>query len=175
VKRREGNLFAQFVGDADVALVIPTNGELDKLRYAIMGAGVALQAAQTWPESKRQLGKLIDTCGNHCFVLPVTRQPREWTVTFPTKNRWKEKSSLPLIEQSAHELLGLTDTYGWSRVFLPRVGCGHGGLNWLRDVRPILKDILDDRFTVVYDERYEPIKATPKSRKPVSNRMKVKK
>ena len=47
------------------------------------------------------------------------------------------------------ELVILSDENGYNKVLLPRPGCGHGGLNWERDVKPLLQERLDDRFIVV--------------------------
>ncbi|WP_275451504.1 macro domain-containing protein [Geobacter anodireducens] len=52
------------------------------------------------------------------------------------------------IRRSAAELRALADREGWTRVIVPRPGCGGGGLAW-QDVRPLLADILDDRFTMI--------------------------
>ena len=61
---------------------------------------------------------------------------------------WMSKADLDLISLSAVQLLSLTDSCSWDRVALPRPGCGAGGLEWDR-VRPLLANILDDRFTIV--------------------------
>ena len=37
---------------------------------------------------------------------------------------------------------------GWSKVLIPRPGCGYGELNW-QDIKPLLESILDDRFISV--------------------------
>ena len=59
---------------------------------------------------------------------------------------WACKADINIIKQSANELVILTDTLGFSDVILPYVGCGAGELDW-EQVKPILSDILDDRFT----------------------------
>lgn len=151
MKKREGDLWGGFVGDTDYATVLPTTGVVGKDGKASLAAGVAQRAQKTWPDIQRNLGKLISTNGNHCFVIPVLRQPGAWTVSFPTRGSGTDDPKI--IERSAHELVALADAYLWEKVYLPRVGCG--SLDWMRDVRPILKDLLDARFTVIYD----PVKA----------------
>jgi hypothetical protein len=154
VKVRNGDLWGGFVGGAPYATVITTNGDVNEQHEAVMGRGVAAQAAKMFPEIKRQLGRLLEVGGNHCYVLPVMRQHGAFTVSFPVKRHWSEKASLDLIDQSCLELVLLADVYRWTKVYLPRPGCGNGKLKW-EDVRPILRDYFDDRFVVCYDERYE--------------------
>ncbi len=137
------------------ALVITTNGFVRNDGRAVMGRGIAEQAAKRYPKLQAELGRCLRTYGNHCFVFSGYN-PNYDIITFPVKPvfgpsrepGWMSKAELPLIEQSARELLGITKRYDWIDVLLPRPGCGYGGLNW-RDVRPTLRGILDDRFTAV--------------------------
>jgi hypothetical protein len=62
---------------------------------------------------------------------------------------WACIAQLPLIEQSAHQLVTLADKRGWKSVCIVRPGCGAGELNYTKDVEPILSSILDDRFDVI--------------------------
>ena len=70
----------------------------------------------------------------------------------PTKNDWRDKSDLSLIERSALELQGLSifDFPEDCDIFMPMPGCSNGGLDYKTQVRPILKNILDDRFVVLW-------------------------
>jgi hypothetical protein len=61
-------------------------------------------------------------------------------------------AQLPLIIQSAQELVQLTTMAEWQNVKLPYVGCGNGELEW-EQVRNALSPILDDRFIVVAYEK----------------------
>lgn len=129
--------------------VIPTNGILkhanaDGVRLAVMGAGLAGQAARRYPDLPETLGIALQNEGNHVAVLG------HGLIAFPTKDDWRDDSTLPLIERSAKELLALTNTMGYRLVALPRVGTGKGQLKWC-DVRPILERTLgnDPRFVVV--------------------------
>jgi len=115
--------------------VIPTNGFVKNNGRAVMGAGLALQAAKRFPDLPVVLGRCIDSSGNHVHVI------RHDIVAFPTKHNWWEKSDLKLIEQSAEELRALAETQGWRLVALPRVGTGNGQLRWA-EVKPILNRVL---------------------------------
>lgn len=120
--------------------IIPTNGVIKKNGEAVMGAGLALQAKIRFPSLPKRLAAKIEQLGNHVAIFEDIK-----IITFPTKNNWKDKSLLRLIEQSCIEIASLpyNDTFA-----IPRVGCGLGGLRW-EDVEPILKERLDNRFIVL--------------------------
>lgn len=129
------------------AIVIPTNGDVNRHGRAVMGRGLALQAARRWALLPKVLADLLREHGNH--VMDVYKPRRLPTVlTFPVKHHWYDSADLDLIERSAQELVALVDRLAYRQVALPRVGCGNGGLDW-KDVRPILERHLDDRFILV--------------------------
>lgn len=149
MKRVEGNLWKMY---SDVK-VIPTNGVVSKQHEAVMGAGVAKQAADMYPFLPYSLGKRIEKHGNYLYVFQLP--PYYWLrgkcstlVTFPTKGHWNDLSTLTQVERSTTELVHAANQNGWGSVLLPEVGMG---LGWLPkvDVYDILNDYLDDRFTIV--------------------------
>jgi hypothetical protein len=135
------------------ALVITTNGYVRKDGRAVMGRGIAKEAADRFLELPGQLGTALRKEGNHCFVFAY--QPYD-IVAFPVKPifgpngepGWRARAEIPLIETSARELVKLADRYDWTDVLMPRPGCGFGSLKWAQ-VKPVISPILDDRFTAV--------------------------
>lgn len=131
---------------ADVR-VITTNGTVKRNGEAVMGRGCAAEAKQRWPKLPRELGRLIRSDGNHVHVLVTPESLPFRLASFPVKHSWYEKADLDLIERSAEELLDIASNLG--NVFvLPRPGCGNGKLSW-GDVRPVLEEMLDDRFHII--------------------------
>lgn len=66
--------------------------------------------------------------------------------TLPTKEHWRDPSTVARIEQSLAELRAVT---AGMRVALPRPGCSNGGLSW-DAVRPLIAHYLPEpRFVVV--------------------------
>lgn len=126
-------------------LVITTNGAVRKDGACVMGRGIALEAAQSFPEIPFRLGNYIKQYGNRCFSLG--KWGKYHLVSFPVKHHWKEEADIQLISTSARQLVEMADKYGWGHVFMPQPGCGNGRLLW-RDVEPVLAPILDDRFIV---------------------------
>lgn len=133
------------------AIVIPINWRTKKNGEAVMGAGVAKQAAQRWPWLPRHLGLEIAASKAPKFCIDLTaRMESDGPVilSVPTKRDWRDPADLGLIALAPAFLVTMADHYDWQTVALPRLGCGLGQLRW-EDVRPVLAPILDDRFVVV--------------------------
>lgn len=128
------------------ATCVTTNGIVKKNGDLVMGAGIALEAKLKYPILPTILGGLVKSFGNHCFHIPKLK-----IISFPTKNHFKDNSTLELIEESASILKSLTDMDKLNIVALPRPGCGLGNLKW-ENVKPILEKYLDDRFFVFHNQ-----------------------
>jgi hypothetical protein len=61
---------------------------------------------------------------------------------------WMSQAKPELIKYSADLLSKLADVEGWKSIVIPKPGCGAGGLNW-SDVKPLLSEILDDKFYII--------------------------
>jgi hypothetical protein len=144
----EGNIWG-FSGDA---YVITTNGFVKKDGKAVMGRGIAKQAAERHTWLPKLLGESLKARGNHVDVFQSIVGSNEMSpmvlITFPVKTVWWEKADPALIERSAHELVDAVAATRWKRIIMPRPGCGNGQLDW-NHVKPIIEPILDDRFLVV--------------------------
>jgi hypothetical protein len=126
--------------------VVFTNGIVHpKTGRLVMGAGNALQAKQRHKDVDLILGRLVRLHGNKVFILRALH-----LISLPTKEHFKNPSTLERVEQSLRELHRLFDcperrqhtvVMGWP-------GCGLGGLR-REDVRPLLGRFLDERFTLV--------------------------
>ncbi len=120
-------------------ILIPTNGDVNRFGLAVMGRGLALQATRKFPGLQQALGDSLRIFGNQINIFD-----KYGILTFPVKHHWHESASLELIDRFAEKL-----SYERRQVFLPRVGCGNGGLDW-KDVKPILEKYLtSDNFTIV--------------------------
>lgn len=171
MKIQKIDLFS-FIGTAD-AICITTNCYVKKDGTAVMGRGVALEAAQRWPELPGILGDKLRTSGGSVYELMIVNNTA--ILAFPVKLKGAYKPSteqiLPhmrkyfegkdfvpgyalyadinLIKRSAFQLRYLADMKGWKTIALPMPGCGNGGLKW-EDVKPVVEEFFDDRFIIVY-------------------------
>lgn len=140
-----GNLW-----DFDGIPCILTNGTARPIDgFAIMGAGVALEAKERMPSLPKLLGANLRFLGNHVFLFPPSAQSGYHSViTFPTKHNWQDrKADLALITQSTQELLTIQASMGSPRINLPRPGCGKGKLTWA-EVKPIVSVLPDNIYIV---------------------------
>lgn len=119
-----GDMFEEYL-DPSIWYVITTNGYVKNNGEAVMGAGTAKIAAQLHGDLPNILGDLILAHGNVPFILPYN------FISLPVKHHWKEKADLPLINHSLATLRELYHLYGEDKtIYLPRPGCGNGGLSW---------------------------------------------
>jgi len=130
--------------DRDV-IVIPTNGSVTRGGLAVMGRGLALDVSNLYPHFRKQFGQKLLENGN-----VVQYFPHEHFMTFPVKSVWYKDAELAIIERSCQQLNMLTTLYTFDHVYVPRVGCGNGNLQW-REVKPILEKYLDRRYTFVWN------------------------
>ena len=129
------------------SVAIPTNGIVKANGRAVMGAGIFRNTCSKFLGIDSVLGRDIKYYGN--ISLWLGRWDGYNIFSFPTKNHYSESSSSSLITQSATRLVGLVISLRIKEeIALPAVGCGLGNLNWIRDVEPILNDILSDQYVV---------------------------
>lgn len=134
----------------DGIVVVPTNRRVKKDGTAVMGAGLALQAAQRYPELPKELGISLQFGGNN----RVHYFPQFKVLAFPTKDHWADPSTLKQVTHSAKDmadwLWDLAQENHFVTLLVPRLGCGLGGLGW-NDVKPVLEDLwkdVDPRHTI---------------------------
>lgn len=156
--RYGGNIFLLPKGPE--AAAVTTNGQRRSNGYAVMGAGIAKYARDNFNGIDRLLGQLLERNGNHAYFLSSFQdihrsekglEPSVFVVTMPTKGDWRKPSDINLIAQSARELMALATQNALRKIYLPAPGCSHGQLNYIRQVRPVIASILDNRFTVCLD------------------------
>jgi len=129
----------------DGVVTITTNGVVrQKSGTCVMGRGVAYQAACRFPNIPSLLGARIKQYG-----LQVEYFEEYRLLIFPVKHVWWDKADLALIVRSAQQAAFWIDSGCVKRlVYMPRPGCGNGGLQW-ESVRPAIESILGNRVTIV--------------------------
>ena len=126
--------------------VITTNGSLKRNGEAIMGRGVAYEAAYRYPNLPEMLGRKILEAGNkvHMFNLGIGKM----IITFPVKYQYFMRADLDLISRSVDELRSLAEIDSTFKFYLPRPGCGNGKRDWINEIKPIVERLPDNVIIV---------------------------
>ena len=137
---KSGNIW-DYRDKPNKVIVITTNSVVRANGEAIMGKGVAAEAALIAPAVPRELGKELEFGQRVCW-LDGRRM-----LAFPTKLHWRHNSPMALVARSARELRGIAEDSPDCTFIMPRPGCGNGGLKW-EDVRPLLASLPDNVWVV---------------------------
>lgn len=128
-------------------VVVTTNTCIRTDGKAVMGGGIALDAATRYPILPTILGKHIKILNEQLYMhFPI--------ICFPTKTNWQLPSDIKLIERGCIQLHMFGEVLNQlqvsTKVYLPKLGCGLGGLHWEKTVRPVVDSILaTNRFVLV--------------------------
>jgi hypothetical protein len=165
MKEKKADLFETIHEDGVDAICITTNGQYCSDGRAAMGGGCARVCADRWPETSFRLGKCLKNfMVNEVFVIGAlnedgiylepnlkmikARKYKCLIFSFPTIDLLMDGAKLDLIKRSAQSLKVLVDRFELKGVVIGRPGSGIGGLDW-KDVKPVIEEFMDDRFTVV--------------------------
>lgn len=114
----------------------------------VMGAGVALAFKKRYPS---MFADYAEQCS---LGLIRPGKPSVWhssdalledveVVNFPTKDHWKKPSEYSYVESGLQWLSTYLKERQGKVVTLPALGCGHGGLEWVR-VKELIEKYLGD-------------------------------
>lgn len=78
------------------------------------------------------------------FENPVGNPDGPRVLCFPTKRHWKDPSDLDLIRKGLQTFVSEYRQYNIKSITFPKLGCGLGGLDWEKEVKPLMHKYLDD-------------------------------
>ena len=110
----------------------------------VMGKGLALKF-------KKKYNKMFIDYVMRCREGQVkTGQPYLYKaegrliLNFPTKQHWRDPSKLEYIEAGLKYFARNYRTWEITSIAFPKLGCGCGGLDWEKDVKPLMYKYLGD-------------------------------
>lgn len=122
----------------------------------VMGKGIAKRYKEIYPDMYKQYQKF---CEQHLLdigKLWIYKSDTKWILNFPTKKHWRQPSKIEYVEQGLKKFVETYEEKGITSVSFPQLGCGNGGLDWEKEVRPLmekyLKDLPIDVFVHIYSE-----------------------
>lgn len=125
-----------------------------------MGAGLALQFRNTFPDNYRAyrlacVSKEIESGRMFVFERENPEDGPRIIVNFPTKVHWRDKSRLEDIRIGLDALVEEVQRLGIRSIAIPPLGCGLGGLEW-SEVKPLIFDAFSRCAVDVRVLVYEP-------------------
>lgn len=138
MKLEKGNMWDVW-GNTSLFL-ITTNPITRKDGMAVMGRGIAKEAATKFPEIQRSFGQLLEAHNNKptnsCdWICQLEGQDVGY---FMVKDHWAANADLEIIKKSVNSLLIWINHMQWGRIDLNFPGIGNGKLH-REDVLPILE------------------------------------
>ena len=118
----------------------------------IMGAGIALQFKEQYPEMFQKYQtlckkKLLDVC--KLYLWKSTDTSSKEILLFPTKKHWLNLSELHWIEAGLQKFVENYERLNIKSIAFPKLGCGNGGLSW-HDVKPVMEKYLEPLPIKIY-------------------------
>jgi len=120
----------------------------------VMGKGIAAVFKELYPEMYQRYRRLCQEGELDVGMLYIYRTPNKIIVNFPTKKHWRQRSLVQYIRTGLEKFVTHYGDYGISSVSFPQLGCGHGELNWERQVQPVMERYLQDLPIPVYIHLY---------------------
>ena len=126
---------------------ITTNGCCRKNGNGIMKAGIAKQFLEIYPNAEKVLGRHLRENGN--IVGELGKIGNVTFLSFPTKDNWRDNSSIKLICNSCISLMNWKYSHPEiDKIYMVPPGCGLGGLNYSEVINYILP-LLDNSIIMV--------------------------
>jgi O-acetyl-ADP-ribose deacetylase (regulator of RNase III) len=108
----------------------------------VMGAGLARDFKLRYPDMYTTYRQMCEegafTAGQVAFWA-AKRKPNQVICLFPTKEHYMEKSTVLLIDASLQSFVKYAPLMNIETAAFPMVGCGLGGLDFERHVKPLLE------------------------------------
>lgn len=123
----------------------------------VMGKGIALEYKLRYPEMFLNYRQSCEQKELFIGKLQLWKSSDKWILNFPTKIHYKDPSQLIFIEKGLKEFVNTYKQKGIISIAFPQLGSSLGGLDWEREVHPLMLKYLsnlDDLNIEIYS--YDP-------------------
>ncbi|XID94526.1 macro domain-containing protein [Paenibacillaceae bacterium WGS1546] len=108
----------------------------------VMGKGIAKDFKEIYPDMFDEYRNLCEQRILEVGKLWIYKTSNKWVLNFPTKKHWKSPSKLEYIESGLIKFVNSYAEKGITSISFPLLGCGNGGLNWEKEVQPLMEKYL---------------------------------
>lgn len=108
-----------------------------------MGKGIAIQFKNMYPDMYKQYKTL---CKQGNFTLGDVFEYHHgsgYVFNLGTQKTWRTKAELHAVEQSLKNMLNMASELEATKIALPKIAAGLGGLNW-KDVKATINNVAKD-------------------------------
>lgn len=118
----------------------------------VMGSGVAGAIRSKWPKVFQEYSEYWNAFDNPneemlgiVQVVDINDELKVANCFTQVKcgNDGKRYANLDAVQEALEGVFAYADTYDL-QIFLPRIGCGLGGLKWDTEVEPIIKELSEE-------------------------------
>jgi O-acetyl-ADP-ribose deacetylase (regulator of RNase III) len=108
----------------------------------VMGKGLALEFKKRYPAMFEEYRTLCENSQFKVGDLWLYKTTDKWVLNFPTKNHWREPSTVEIIQAGLNRFAATYEENSITSIAFPKLGSGLGGLDWGKQVRPIMEQYL---------------------------------
>lgn len=119
-----------------------------------MGKGIAKDFKTIYPDMFKQYQIFCEKKQFDIGQLWLYKTKHKWILNFPTKRDWKHPSKPEYVEAGLKKFVSTYAEKGITSIAFPMLGCGNGGLDWERQVRPAMEHYLKNLPIDIYIHLY---------------------
>ena len=105
-----------------------------------MGKGIAVQFKQKFPQMYKQYKLLCDKGEFNLGDVFAYNYGNGYVYNLGTQASWRTKATLTAIEKSLEKMLDAAALHGITKIALPKIGAGLGGLQW-QYVKAVIENV----------------------------------
>lgn len=117
----------------------------------VMGKGLAAEFKKRYPLMFKYYKNFCDNKQFSVGQLWIFDKAEDYRILlFPTKKHWRGKSKIEYIDAGLKKFVDIYEQKKISSIAFPPLGCGLGGLNWEKDVQPLMEKYLSSLPVKIY-------------------------
>ncbi len=110
----------------------------------VMGKGIAKRYKEIYPDMYKQYRRFCEQKLLDIGKLWLYKTDTKWVLNFPTKKHWRNPSKLEYIELGLQKFVSTYEERGITSISFPQLGSGNGGLDWEKEVKPLMEKYLKE-------------------------------
>ncbi len=108
----------------------------------VMGKGLAKGFKDIYPNMFLEYQTMCETGAFDIGKLYLYKTSNKWILNFPTKKNWRQPSKIEYIEAGLETFVNIYSSEVITDIAFPKIGCGHGELDWDSQVKPVFESYL---------------------------------